>query len=191
MKDGVNYEFSSIVIGEDKIYFVMKQYAMIAMYNDLGNGSTYTVIDAKSFAIMNPDLVGFYPRELYLHPRNNEYFYIKFPRHVCLMTVFGTIPKAIDCVQVLDKIIPEEQWTVIIGTQTYVVITPNQLTEYSILGNSNTALHMISIPTISFPVYYNQFLNTAIMRATGNLMIYYKLNKPVIDSIYFETQLKS
>ena len=107
------------------------------------------------------------------------------------MTVFGTIPKAIDCVQVLDKIIPEEQWTVIIGTQTYVVITPNQLTEYSILGNSNTALHMISIPTISFPVYYNQFLNTAIMRATGNLMIYYKLNKPVIDSIYFETQLKS
>lgn len=44
------------------------------------------------------------------------------------MTVFGTIPKAIDCVQVLDKIIPEEQWTVIIGTQTFVVITPNQLT---------------------------------------------------------------
>lgn len=61
MKDGVNYEFSSIVIGEDKIYFVMKQYAMIAMYNDLGYTYTYTVINAKSFAIMNPDLVGFYP----------------------------------------------------------------------------------------------------------------------------------
>lgn len=40
----------------------MKQYAMIAMYNDLGNTYTYTIIDAKSFAIMNPDLVGFYPR---------------------------------------------------------------------------------------------------------------------------------
>ncbi|MDD3052618.1 MAG: hypothetical protein PHR06_15975 [Candidatus Cloacimonetes bacterium] len=191
LKDGVNYEFSSIVIGEDKIYLVMKQYAMIAMYDDLGNSYTYTVLNAKSFSIMNKDLVGFYPRELYLHPRNNEYFYVKFPRHVCLMTVFGTIPKAIDCVQVLDRIIPEEQWTVIVGTQSYVVITPNQITEYSILGNSNSALHSISIPSVLFPVYYNQFLNTIIMRATGNMMIYYKLNKPVIDSIYFETQLKS
>ena len=139
---------------------------------------------------MNKDLVGFYPRELYLHPRNAELFYVKFPRHVCLMTVFGTIPKAIDCVQVLDRIIPEEQWTVIVGSQSYVVITPNKVSEYSILGNSNTVWHSISVPSISY-VYYNQFLNTAIMRTSTNEMIYYKLNKPVIDCIYYEAQLKS
>ncbi len=108
------------------------------------------------------------------------------------MTIFGTIPKAIDCVQVLDQIIPEEQWSVIIGSQTFVVFTPYQITEYSILGNKNTVLHSISVPSISFPVYYNQFLNTAVMRtATTNQMIYYKLNKPIIDAIYYETQLKS
>lgn len=134
---------------------------------------------------MNKDLVGFYPRELYMHPRNNELFYVKFPRHVCLMTVFGTVPKAIDCVQVLEKIIPEEQWSVIVGTQSYVVITPNTVTEYSILGNTATAWHSISVPTVSFPVYYNQFLNTAVMRTKTNQVIYYKLNKPVLDCIYF------
>ena len=58
-------------------------------------------------------------------------------------------------------------------------------------GYSNSAFHTISISSVLFPVYYNQFFNTIIMRATGNIMIYYKLNKPVIDSIYLETQLKS
>lgn len=97
MKDGSNYEYSSIVIADDKIYFVLKQYGMIA----IRNGNTYTVLNAKSFEVMNKELVGFYPRELYLHPRDSLLFYVKFPRHVCLMTVFDTIPKAIDCKQVL------------------------------------------------------------------------------------------
>jgi len=49
LKDGLNYEYSSIVIAEDKVYLVLKQYGIISVYNDLNNPPTYTRIDSKSF----------------------------------------------------------------------------------------------------------------------------------------------
>jgi len=40
------------------------------------------------------------------------------------------------------------------------------------------------------PVYYSQFLNTAIFRSPADgKVVYYKLNKPIIDCLYFSTPL--
>lgn len=49
IKVGYDYDYSSIVIAEDKIYCVLKQYGMISIYNDLANPPTQITLDAKSF----------------------------------------------------------------------------------------------------------------------------------------------
>lgn len=90
-----------MVIGEDRIFFVYKKFATIEALLDLKSTlQTYT-IDMTNFKPSTPDMVGFYPRELYLHPRSSELFYVKFPQHVCLMAFILTQPKTVDCNKVL------------------------------------------------------------------------------------------
>ena len=86
--------------------------------------------------------------------------------------------------------IPDQNWDVVIGTYTYVVFSPEGIKEYTILGNANSELHTINIP-FTFPVYYNQFLNTAIFRSpVDGSAVYYKLNKPVSDCLFYSIALK-
>lgn len=162
--DGSGYEYSSVVIGEDRIYLTMKQYAKIKIVMDVSSGFRTVDIDAESMKWLNHELEGFYPREVYLHPRNRDLFYAKFPMHLCLMTLIGWKPKAIDCVQVFDRIIPDEQWSVVIGLNSFVVVSTQQITEYSVMGKNSTVLHSVTLSSpIVFPVFYNQLLNTVIL----------------------------
>ena len=116
---------------------------------------------------------------------------MKFPMHVCLMTLIdGKTPKTVECTKVLSKMIPDMSWDVVIGTYTYVVFSPEGIKEYTILGNTASELHTINVP-FTLPVYYSQFLNTVIFRsALDGSAVYYKLNKPVSDCLFYSVPLK-
>lgn len=104
---------------------VYKVYASIQVWIDAATINKWISIDRKNFKPADESMVGFYPRQVYLHPRNNEYFYIKFPMYVCLMTLIGdNQPKTIECNRVLAKMIPDVKWNVVIGTYSYVVFSP-------------------------------------------------------------------
>ncbi len=164
----------------------------MVVYFDLEVGTKLFEITVNNFVPFNDEMTGFYPREVYLHPRNAELFYVKFPMHVCLMTLIADNPQVIDCQKVTQKIIPDDQWTVVVGLSTYVVVSPLLISEYNILGNNNTLLHNIKLQTaITFPLHYDLFLNTIVLSTANNKVIYYKLNKPVIDCLYYEMNAKS
>lgn len=188
-QNGNLFEYSSVVIGEDRIYFVYKGFAWIQVWNDMSPSYEFISIDRKNFVPADETMRGFYPRQVYLHPRNNEYFYIKFPQHVCLMTLIGSNqPKTIECNKVLSKMISDDKWNVVVGTYSYVVFSPEGIKEYMILGNEGTLLHSVDLP-FTWPVHYNSFLNTAIFKTQDGQVVYYKLNKPLADCIYYSAPL--
>lgn len=92
---GYTYDYSSIVIGQNKVFFVMKKYATIQVFDDL----IYQihVINQNNFIHVDPNMVGFYPRQVYVHPRNKDLFYIRFSTSLCLMTMIDSNPHTIQC----------------------------------------------------------------------------------------------
>lgn len=90
--------------------------------------------------------------------------------------------------KVLENMISDDKWQVVIGTYTYVVFSPEGIKEYAILGNKDSILHTVNLP-FTWPVYYSKFLNTAIFRTTDGKVVYYKLNKPLIDCLYYSAPL--
>lgn len=102
----------------------------------------------------------------------------------------GTEPKTIECTRVLDKMIPDDSWDIVVGTNTYVVFSPEGIKEYMILGNRATELHTVNL-AFTWPVYYSNFLNTAIFRTQDGQAVYYKLNKPLADCLYYSTPLNN
>ena len=94
--EGSGFEYSSVVIAEDRIYFLCKAFANVQIWMDLSKSFRLISIDSSNFKSEYDQITGFYPRQVYLHPRNNELFYVKFPMHVCLMTMIdGEVPKTI------------------------------------------------------------------------------------------------
>lgn len=116
-------------------------------------------ITKNNFVTSTAQLVGFYPRDVFVHPRNSELFYIKFQKHVCLMTFIGIAPKTVECIKILNEIVDDSQWTMVMGTQTVLFVTPKGISEYSVIGNEDSLLHTVAMP-IKLPVNYNSFLNT-------------------------------
>lgn len=103
----------------------------------------------------------------------------------------GQVPKTVECNKVIARMVPDSTWDVVIGTYTYVVFSPEGIKEYTILGNANSELHTVNVP-FTFPVYYNQFLNTAIFRSSvDGSAVYYKLNKPLSDCLFYSFALKN
>jgi hypothetical protein len=94
------YDISSVIIGEQKIYFVYKKYAYIKIVMDLEPSFPSYLINNKNFKSSGYAIVGFYPREVYLHPQINDLFFVKLPNEVCLMTMIGNQPITINCRQI-------------------------------------------------------------------------------------------
>ena len=86
--------------------------------------------------------------------------------------------------------ISDQSWSVIIGTYTYVVFSPEGIKEYTILGNKATELHTLNL-AFTWPVYYSSFLNTAIFKTQDGRVVYYKLNKSLVDCLYYSTSLSN
>ncbi len=104
---GTTFDYSSIVIGEDKIFFVLKKFSLIQVFLKVDSAFKIYQINTKNFVSSDPNMKGFYPRQVYLHPRNKDIFYVKFPSSICLMTMVGMKPLTIECNEVLNKLIPD------------------------------------------------------------------------------------
>lgn len=84
---GYQYDYSSIVITQSKVFYVMKAYNTIQVVDDYSNDYQIHVINRNNFKNVDPNMVGFYPRQVYSHPRNKDLFYIRFTTSLCLMTM--------------------------------------------------------------------------------------------------------
>jgi hypothetical protein len=73
------------------------------------------------------------------------------------------------------------------GLQNYVIFTPDSIVEYSYNGYLPTKLHNVDFDSdYTFPIYFAQFTGTVVLKTVSNKLIYYKLGKPQIDSLYYE-----
>lgn len=104
------------------------------------------------------------------------------------MTFIGIAPKTVECIKILNEIVDDSQWTMVMGTQTVLFVTPKGITEYSVMGNEDSILHTVAM-SIKLPVNYNTFLNTVTLLTEDSKIVYYKLNKAYIDAFYFQTSL--
>jgi hypothetical protein len=86
---GSIFDYSSIEIGENCIYYTMKKFATIQIVHDTdpSDRMPITYINKENFVSSDPKQLGFFPRDLYLHPTNDELFYVKFLKNFCLMTL--------------------------------------------------------------------------------------------------------
>lgn len=100
----------------------------------------------------------------------------------------GSKVVTIQCTEVLDKLIPDEQWGVVFGTNSWVLFTPDGVQEISYSGVMPIKLHDIKLDSdYTFPIFYSVATNTIVFKTVDHSIVYYKLNKPVIDSLYYQT----
>jgi hypothetical protein len=59
---GYTYDYSSIVITQTKVFYVMKAYSTIQVVDDLSSGYQVHVINQNNFKHVDPNMIGFYPR---------------------------------------------------------------------------------------------------------------------------------
>jgi hypothetical protein len=77
---------------------------------------------------------GFFPREVYISPLNDDIFYVKFPKSIAAMKIVQGKPIILSNRQIFKDLIKDTDWSVVIGRETFIVFAPTSVTEYSLLG---------------------------------------------------------
>lgn len=64
-------------------------------------------IDKQVFNDLYPNFGGFFPRDVYVSPINDDIFYVKFPKSISAMKIVDGNPIILSNRQVLDNILPD------------------------------------------------------------------------------------
>jgi hypothetical protein len=78
---------------------------------------------------------GFYPREVVLNPHNPNIFYVKFPTSIVTMSYQNGKVKILANLPVFSEIIPDEQWTFVVGKGSALTFTPEGIMEFTLIND--------------------------------------------------------
>lgn len=104
------------------------------------------------------------------------------------MSLGGPKVSIVDVWTVNDKYIAEDKWDVVIGRDTFLLIKPSFVGEFTMLPNS-TALLLHSVNLDSEPVLpaqYSQKLNMAFIQTTDSKIRVIRLNQPKMNAEYMQ-----
>ena len=179
---GAAKKYSGITITEKFIFYTQKEINLIEIYN----GDDLQRINRNS---LSPDDLkkiggGFYPRDVLPNYENPNLFYIKSPISVLTAAYFGGSGIEIIFVnKVASSFIPDSKWSVVSGSSSFFLVTPQEMAEYTILPNSQIQkLHKVDLdgkkPADPLDLKYSLNTNTVYLMTEDNTLEFIKLNSP-------------
>ena len=183
------YSYDGVVAGEQMVVLTQKEENTIRLYTD---GKVVTV-DKSYFTEEQLERLGggFYPKRVYLHPSEPDLFFVKLPTSIALMSFRELAVSIMEVWKVNDEYVPENEWDVIIGRDTFFLIKPSIVGEYALLPNSSVLLlHAVSLDSSPvLPAQYSKKLNMVFLQTEDSKMQVIRLNQPRMNAEYMQFDL--